>query len=61
MKPIKMREKTAVELSDLKIKLARDYMDAQFKNSTGQLNDKSQVKKLRRDIARINTIIKEKV
>ena len=61
MKPIKVREKSAKELAELKVKSARDLMDSKFKNITGQLNDKSQIKKLRKDIARINTIIKEKV
>ena len=61
MRAIKVREKSAKELAELKVKSARDLMDAKFKNITGQLNDKSQIKKLRKDIARINTIIKEKV
>jgi ribosomal protein L29 len=34
-------------------------MDARFKKAMSQLKDKSLMRKLRRDIARINTIIRE--
>ena len=41
-------------------KMKRDIMDGKFKNTMSQLNDKSQLVKLRRDVARINTIIRER-
>ena len=60
MKPSKMREKSVQELKDLKEKNKRDLMDARFKNAMGQLSDKSILSKLRADVARINTILREK-
>ena len=57
MKPSKMREKSVQELKD---KNKRELMDARFKNAMGQLNDKSILGKLRADVARINTILREK-
>jgi large subunit ribosomal protein L29 len=60
MKVKEIREKTPQEASQLKEKLTKDLMDARFKKAMGQLKDKSLMRKMRRDIARINTIIREK-
>ena len=60
MKPSKLREKSVQELKDLKEKNKRELMDARFKNAMGQLSDKSILSKLRADVARINTILREK-
>lgn len=59
MKVKEVRDKTAQECSQLKVKLTRDLMDSRFKKAMGQLKDKSLMRKLRRDIARVNTIIRE--
>lgn len=61
MKAGELRDKTVKELGEMKKKIALDLMNARFKNITGQLEDKSSIKKLRRDVARINTILREKV
>jgi large subunit ribosomal protein L29 len=60
MKVKEIREKTPAEISQLKDKLVKDLMDSRFKKAMGQLKDKSLMRKMRRDIARINTIIREK-
>jgi large subunit ribosomal protein L29 len=60
MKVKEIRDKSATEVSQLKTKLDRDLMEARFKKATGQLKDKTLISKLRRDIARINTITREK-
>lgn len=60
MKVKEIREKGASELSQIKAKLERELMDARFEKATGQLKDSSRIGKLRRDIARINTITREK-
>jgi len=60
MKAKEIREKPAGEVSQIKAKLVRDLMDARFNKATGQLKDKTLISKLRRDIARINTITREK-
>lgn len=61
MKASELREKTVHDLSELKNKLSRDLMNNRFRNMTGQLDDKSIIMKLRRDIARVKTIIREKM
>lgn len=61
MKVKELRDKNAGDLSEMKKKLARDLMNARFKNSMGQFENPSLIKKLRRDVARINTILREKV
>lgn len=60
MKASKFREKSVQELAQMKDKTKRELMDARFKNAMGQQGDKSLLVKLRRDVARINTILREK-
>jgi large subunit ribosomal protein L29 len=60
MKVKEIRAKTAGEVSQIKTKLERELMDTRFKKAMGQLKDKTLIGKLRRDIARINTITREK-
>ncbi len=60
MKVKDIRNKTLEERSQLRENLTKDLMDARFKRAMGQLKDKSLIRKLRRDIARIDTIIREK-
>jgi len=60
MKAKELREKSVGDLNEMKKKIALDLMNARFKNSTGQLDNKSLIGKLRRDAARINTILREK-
>ncbi|MGC9325380.1 MAG: 50S ribosomal protein L29 [Desulfomonilia bacterium] len=60
MKSKELREKSMHDLKELKGNLSRDLMDARFKQSLGQIKDKSLMRKLRRDIARVNTILREK-
>ena len=60
MKVKEIREKSPQEITQLKDKLTRDLIDNRFKKALGQLKDKSLMRKLRRDIARINTVIREK-
>ncbi len=60
MKVKEIREKSAGEISLLKTKLERELMDTRFKKAMSQLKDKTLIGKLRRDIARINTITREK-
>jgi large subunit ribosomal protein L29 len=59
MKVKEIRNKTSEERSQLKGSLAKDLMDARFKKAMGQLKDNSLIRKIRRDIARIDTIIRE--
>ncbi|HDP25684.1 MAG TPA: 50S ribosomal protein L29 [Deltaproteobacteria bacterium] len=60
MKSKELREKSKVDLGEMKKSLSRDLMDARFRQAMGQIKDKSLMRKLRRDIARVNTILREK-
>ena len=60
MKPAEVREKSTEELQGLHRELTRDLWKLRFDNLANQLDNTSQIGKLRRDIARINTILTER-
>ncbi|MNT55573.1 50S ribosomal protein L29 [compost metagenome] len=55
-----MRSKTADELKDQLVDLKKEQFNLRFQRATQQLEKPAQVKKVRRDIARIKTILGEK-
>jgi large subunit ribosomal protein L29 len=61
MKSKDLRERTTEHLQELEKTLARDVFDAKFKNFTNRLNDTSSVRKARRDLARVKTILSQRV
>jgi large subunit ribosomal protein L29 len=59
MKPVEIRK---LSFDEMKAKLAdnrEELMKLRFQQVTGQLTDTSRLRQLRRDIARLETIIKE--
>jgi large subunit ribosomal protein L29 len=56
----KIREKTISELETMLNGLLEDEFKLKMQAATGQLAKPSEFKKVRKDIARIKTIIKEK-
>ncbi len=60
MKASEIRSKTAVELSEELVNLHREQFNLRMQKATGQLSKPDQIKKNRRTIARINTILAEK-
>ena len=60
MRAKELRERTAEELLRLKAENADNLFQARLKNATHQLDDSSSLKKSRREIARINTILSER-
>jgi large subunit ribosomal protein L29 len=52
---------TADQLVDQLIGLKKEQFNMRFKKATGQLENTSRVKQVRRDIARIKTIAHQKV
>jgi large subunit ribosomal protein L29 len=60
MKIAELRQKSASELSDSLIELCRDQFNLRMQKATGQLSKSDQIKKNRKSIARINTILSEK-
>jgi large subunit ribosomal protein L29 len=60
MKASDVRAKTADELKDQLVDLKKEQFNLRFQRATQQLEKPAQVKKVRRDIARIKTILTEK-
>jgi large subunit ribosomal protein L29 len=60
MKASDVRSKTADELKDQLVDLKKEQFNLRFQRATQQLEKPAQVKKTRRDIARIKTILSEK-
>jgi large subunit ribosomal protein L29 len=60
MKASDVRAKTADELKDQLVDLKKEQFNLRFQRATQQLEKPAQVKKVRRDIARIKTILAER-
>ena len=60
MKIADIRTKTADELSDELAKLKKEQFNLRFQKATGQLENTARVRQVRRDIARIQTVITAK-
>ena len=56
MKALELRTKTDDELSDLLSSLRRERFNSRFQKASGQLENTSRVRVVRRDIARILTL-----
>jgi large subunit ribosomal protein L29 len=53
------RGKSATELKDELVELRKEEFSLRMKRGTGQLSDTSRFKKIRREVARIKTILNE--
>lgn len=60
MDAAKMRDLTLDQLRDELIKLKREQFNLRFQKATAQLNNTSRVRQVRRDIARIQTVERQK-
>ncbi len=60
MKAKDLRERTTEDLNTLKASIEKDLFSYRMKNWTDQLEDTSLLNKTRRDIARIETILRER-
>lgn len=60
MKAEDIRAKTADELKDQLVSLKKERFNLRFQKASGQLERTSRVRELRRDIARIMTILGER-
>ncbi len=56
----KMRDMTEVELNTELSKMKKELFNLRFQHATGQLENPVQMRELRRNIARVKTIIREK-
>ncbi|MCL2324888.1 MAG: 50S ribosomal protein L29 [Proteobacteria bacterium] len=59
MKAMELREKSQAELSGLLETSRREYFKLRMRQATGQLEKVSEMVKLRKDIARLSTVLRE--
>lgn len=55
-----MKDKSLAQLNDSLIDLLKQQFSLRMQHATGQLGKTSELRKIRRDIARIKTIISDK-
>jgi len=55
-----IRAKSADELTTMLLNLRKEQFNLRFQRATGQLEALSRIKQVRRDIARVKTIISER-
>lgn len=60
MKADDVRRMTGDQLDDELIKLKKEQFNLRFQRATGQLENTARVRQVRRDIARIQTIARQK-
>ena len=56
----KMREMSEVELNAELVKMKKDLFNLRFQHVTGQLENPIKMRDVKKDIARIKTVIREK-
>lgn len=59
MKVFDIRAKTSEQLNDELVALKKEQFNLRFQKATGQLEKTMRVKQVRRDIARIKTVVRE--
>ena len=60
MKADEFRELSIQELVEREKELARELFNLRFQMATGQLSSHTSLKKTKKDIARVKTVLKEK-
>ena len=60
MKPQDLRGRTPDELQDQLLALKKEQFNLRFRKATGQLENTARQRQVRRDIARVQTVLKQK-
>jgi large subunit ribosomal protein L29 len=60
MKPRELRDLSVEELAAKEKEFREEEFNLRFRHATGQLEKTARLKKLRRDVARVKTIMREK-
>ena len=55
-----LKAKSAAELAEELVAAKKELFNLRFQNATNQLDNTARIKEVRKNIARINTVIKEK-
>ena len=61
MKAKDLQDRTTEHLKELEKQLQGEVFQARFKNYTNRLNDTASIRKTRRDLARIKTILTQRL
>ena len=59
MKIENIRKMSAAELSAEELRLKKELFNLRFQHTTGQLENPAKMKEVKRDIARVKTVIRE--
>ena len=57
--PSELRDKSATELKDELVALRKEEFNLRMQRGTGQLSNTARFKQIRRDVARIKTVLNE--
>ncbi len=60
LKPVDVRAMTESELNDKLVALKKEQFNLRFQQATGQLDQTADVRRVRRDVARVKTVMAEK-
>lgn len=60
MKAIELKEMSLDEISRKELDLTQELFNLRFQHGTGQLENTSKLKSIKREIARVKTIIRQK-
>ncbi|MCU0692746.1 MAG: 50S ribosomal protein L29 [Polyangiaceae bacterium] len=60
MKATDLRDRSTEDLGELDKRLSADLFQYRFKNFTSRLDDTSLIRKTRRDVARVRTVLAER-
>ena len=60
MKPSEMREKSMIELNHELVALKEELFKLRFQHATNQLDNPLKLRGVKRDIARVRTILRER-
>ncbi|SMX46581.1 50S ribosomal protein L29 [Maliponia aquimaris] len=55
-----LRDKTPDELRDMLVQLKKEAFNLRFQQATAQLENSARVRQVRRDVARVKTVLNEK-
>ena len=60
MKASEVRDMTVDQLKDELVKLKKEQFNLRFQKASGQLENTARIQKVRRDVARIKTVLKQR-
>jgi large subunit ribosomal protein L29 len=60
MKAGELRDKTLDQLDDELVKLKKEQFNLRFQRASGQLENVARIRQVRRDIARVKTVARQK-